>query len=222
MNPDGGGQLPPAASCMAVAGGGSAMVSAPQLLLTLNDRYEEAWLGAAAVADLDLDGKMEIVVPRGGVVDTWHADGSLAFRYDTQQARIWASPVVADFTGDSKLEVAVAAYDRIFLLDASGQVLPGFPVIWQTELRSLGAGDVDGDGKLDLIVSLAHGSPTDVLEAYHADGSQVADFPPNATGTSGCAIDGKCYLAGCYDQNLAVGDLNGDGKLDLVAPHDDA
>src|SRR5262245_26158697 len=118
-NPDGGGApLPPAPSCMTAAGG-SATVSAPELFWTLKDRYEEAWLGSAAVADLDGDGKMEVVVPRGGAVVTWHADGSLAWKYQSGQARIWASPVVADFTGDAKLEVAVAAYDRIVLLDST-------------------------------------------------------------------------------------------------------
>ena len=219
---DGGGTLPPAPACMKAAGGGTAATAAPELLLTLKDRFEEAWLGSAAVADLDGDGKSEIVVPRGGVVVTWRADGSVAWRYATSQARIWASPVVADFTGDARLEVAVAARDRIFLLDAAGQVLPGFPVVWQNELRSLAAGDVDGDGKLDLVVSVARSGPTDVVYAVSASGAILPGFPPNATGTSGCAADGRCYLAGCYDQNIAVGDLDGDGRLDLVAPHDNA
>lgn len=227
LNPDGGGgdggvPLPPAPACMKAAGGGTAAVAAPELLLTLKDRFEEAWLGSAAVADLDGDGKMEIVVPRGGVVVTWRPDGSVAWRYATNQARIWASPVVADFTGDAKLEVAVAARDRIFLLDAAGQVLPGFPVVWQNELRALAAGDVDGDGKPDLVVTVGRSGPTDVVYAVNASGALLPGFPPNASGTSGCAADGRCYLAGCYDQNLAVGDLDGDRKLDLVAPHDNA
>ena len=172
--------------------------------------------------DLDGDGKSEIIAARGGVVVVWRADGSLAWRYPTGQGRIWASPVVGDFVGDRKLEVAVAARDRIFLLDATGVVLPGFPAIWQDELRSLAGGDVDGDGKLDLISSVARSGPTDVVNAFRGDGSKVTGFPPNMTGTSGCAVDKLCYLAGCYDQNLAVGDLDGDSKLDLVAPHDNA
>lgn len=214
--------LPSTASCAMAASGGAAKTQTPTLLLTLKDRFEEAWLGSPAVADLDGDGKKEIIVPRGGVVVAWRADGTLAWRYPTGQARIWASPVVGNFVGDSKLEVAVAARDRIYLLDAAGAVQPGFPVTWQNEMRALAGGDVDGDGKLDLIASVGRSGPSDVVNAFRGDGSQVTGFPPQMTGTSGCAIDNKCYLAGCYDQNLAVGDLDGDSKMDLVAPHDNA
>jgi outer membrane protein assembly factor BamB len=161
-------------------------------------------------------------VPRGGLVVVWRSDGTLAWRYATNQARIWASPVVGDFVGDKKLEVAVAARDRIFLLDAAGAVLPGFPVVWQNEMRAIAGGDIDGDGKLDLAVSVGRSGPTDVMNAFRADGSQLTGFPPNMAGTSGCSMSKPCYLAGCYDQNMAVGDLDGDGKSDLVAPHDNA
>ena len=190
-NPDGGGPgpspLPDAPACKMFINRSQSTVTKPELLLTLKDRYEEAWLGSAAVADLDRDGKPEIIVPRGGLVVVWRSDGTLAWRYPTSQGRIWASPVVGDFTGDAKLEVAVAARDRIFLLDAAGQVVPGFPVIWADELRALAGGDVDGDGKLDLVASLARGGQVDIVNAFRADGTQVAGFPPNKTGTSGCA-----------------------------------
>lgn len=214
--------LPPAPACSTAMGGGSATVQAPTLLLTLKDRYEEAWLASPAVADLDLDGKNEIIVPREGLVVVWKSDGSPAWRYTTGGSRIWASPVVADFRGDKKLEIAVAARDKVYLLDAAGQIQPGFPVTWQNEMRALAAGDVDGDGQLDLVATVGKSGPTDVLMAWHADGTVVPGFPPNGSGSSGCSVDNKCYLAGCYDQNLAIGDLDRDNKLDLVAPHDNA
>ena len=198
-------------------------VAEPELLLRLADRWQEGWLSSPAVADLDADGSSEIIVARSGLVQVWDADGSLAWTYDTGAGRIWASPVVGELRSDiDGLEIAVAAREQIHMIAADGTAVPGFPVSWEDELRSLAAGDVDGDGALELVVAPAHGGPTDVMAAYNNDGSPVAGFPPNAAGVSGCEADDKCYLAGCFDQNLAVGDLDGDGLADVVAPHDNA
>jgi hypothetical protein len=198
----------------------SATVEEPVLLLTLKDRWEEAWLGSPAVADIDNDGEQEIIVPRANALIVWNADGSLSWKFNDTPGRIFASPVVADFRDDARLEIAFAAGDQVFMLDAAGNVLSGFPVTWEGEIRSLAAGDVDGDGKLDLVAAPAQMVPTDVVNAWQADGSQVEGFPPNSSGSSGC--DEACYPAGCYDQNIAVGDLDGDLKMDIVVPHDNA
>ncbi|MFV8756719.1 FG-GAP repeat domain-containing protein [Nannocystaceae bacterium ST9] len=217
-----GSDPPTAPACDAADPDGSG-VAAPELVRSLAHRWHEGWLGSPAVADLDGDGTMEIVAARESLVLVWSPEGTLLWEYDTSVGRIWASPVVADLRADLPgLEVAVAARDSIHLIDASGQVVPGFPISWEDELRSLAVGDLDGDGELELVVTPGHGGPTDVIAAFHVDGSPVAGFPPNAAGTSGCDLDDKCYLAGCYDQNLALGDLDGDGRADIVAPHDNA
>jgi len=216
-----GGPLPPAPSCLVAMGGGSKTVQKPTLLVTLKDRWHEAWQGSPAVADLDGDGKNEIIVARDDRLVVWNADGSVKWSYDTK-GRIWSSPIVADFRDDPKLEIAVASRDQILLFDAAGAVLSGFPITWEDEIRSLAAADVDGDGQLDILASPGHSGPTDVINVWHANGAPMAGFPPNKAGTSGCAVDNKCYLAGCYDQNLAAGDLDGDGKADIVVDHDDA
>jgi outer membrane protein assembly factor BamB len=196
-------------------------VSAPEILLVLKDRWEEGWLGSPAVADIDADGASEIIAPRGAALEVWTHDGALKWRFNAE-GRIWSSPVVGDFTGGPELEIGFAARESIYLLSASGQPLPGFPVTWEDEIRSLAAADIDGDGALDLIAAPAHSGPEDVMNAWSATGAQIAGFPPNKAGTSGCDADGKCYLAGCYDQNVAAGDLDGDGKADLVVGHDNA
>src|SRR5262249_39351065 len=159
--PGGQNPLPPAASC-ATAPNGSATVAAPELRLSLADRWEEACLSSPAVADLDGDATNEIIAARDGVLDVWNADGSLKWRFVADTGRIWSSPIVADFRDDTKLEVAFAARDKIWMLDAAGNVVSGFPVQWEDEMRSLAAGDVDGDGQLDLIAAPGHSSPTDV------------------------------------------------------------
>ncbi len=215
----GGGTTVPPPSCTP-AKAGSDVVAAPVLSLTLKDRWEEGWLGSPAVADLDGDGKNELIVPRADKLLVWNLDGSVRAKVETKKGRIWASPIVADFTGDEKLEIAFAAGDSLFLVDDQGKALPGFPVAWIGELRTLAAGDVDGDGKLDLVVSPAKAGVKDVVAAFRSDGTPVPGFPPNATGSSGC--DQECYLAGCFDQNAAVGDLDGDGKADVVVGHDNA
>ncbi len=198
----------------------SVTVEEPVLLLTLKDRWEEAWLGSPAIADIDNDSEQEIIVPRANAIIVWNADGSLFWKFNDTPGRIFASPVVANFRDDARLEIAFASRDQVFMLDADGNVLSGFPVTWEEEIRSLAAGDVDGDGNLDLVAAPAQGSPTDVMNAWHADGSQVEGFPPNSSGSSGC--DQACYPSGCYDQNIAIGDLDGDLKLDIVVPHDNA
>lgn len=213
------------------AASGSTTVQKPEILLTLKDGGDEAWLSSPAVADLDGDGKNEIIVARDERLVVWNADGSVKWSFKTP-GRIWASPVIADFRDDPKLEVAIASRGKVFLLDAAGKTLSGFPVTWRDEMRSLAAADLDGDGKLDLVAApgAQDGPVPDVMNAWRSDGSQVKGFPPNDQGVSGCNADHSgncdgdncCYIAGAYDQNVALGDLDGDGKADVVVPHDNA
>lgn len=214
-----GAPTPLVPRCDATASGTST-VQKPELLLKLADRYHEGWLASPAVADLNGDGTNEIIILRAERVESYGPKGNLLWTYSFT-GRAWASPIVANLVGDSALEIAFAARDKVFVLDKAGQVLPGFPVTWQNEMRALGAGDVDGDGKLDLVASVGHPAPiTDVVNAWHTDGTHVPGFPPNARGVSGC--DAQCYLAGAYDQNVGLGDFDGDGKADVIAPQDNA
>ncbi len=217
---DEGGSVPPPPAACGPSDAPADAVAEPTVMLDLSDSWEEGWLGSPAVADLDGDGSNEIIAARANVLVVWNGDGSLRFRYENTPGRIWSSPVVADIAGDGGLEVAFAAREQLALIDANGQDMPGFPVTWEDELRSLAAGDLDGDGDLELVVAPARGGPTDVMHAFHGNGSPVSGFPPLGSGSSGC--DEACYLAGCFDQNIAVGDLDGDGMHDIVVPHDNA
>ncbi len=227
-NPVGGGSkpLPPAPSCDAAASG-SAAVAAPELMLQLVDDDESAWLGSPAVADLDGDGSNEIIITHNGNLVVWGPDGAQRWRFDEpgEVGRIWSSPVVADFRDDTRLEIVIAARDRIWMLDAGGNVLSGWPVSWRDEIRSLAAGEINGDGQLDVVAASTSNEP-DILSAYTAGGDLIDGFPPIERGTIGCDASGgdsgNCWIAGAYDQNLAIGDLDGDGRQDIVSPMDNS
>ncbi|MCZ7686784.1 MAG: VCBS repeat-containing protein [Sandaracinaceae bacterium] len=215
----------PCAELRAGGGRGSSDVAEPELIASFSDRWHEAWLGSPAVADLDGDGTPEILSARHGLLLGWHMDGEIVYRQELGSGRIWASPVVVDLVPEREgLEVAVAARGGIHAFGADGAALPGFPVTWQDELRTLAAGDIDGDGRFELVVvttsPLSGGGQRDIVLAVNDDGSIVPGFPPNTTGASGC--DDACYVTGGYDQNLALGDVNGDGAADIFATQDNA
>lgn len=89
------------------------------------------------IADLDGDGKNEVVIAREEKLICFGLDGAIQWTFEFD-GRVWSSPIVADLRGDAKLEIVFAARQQIYMLDAGGQQLSGFPVSWEDEIRSLG------------------------------------------------------------------------------------
>ena len=213
-----------ATACTAATGGGSTTVRAPTLLLSLQDRGEESWLGAPAVADLDRDGMNEIIVARETRVVVWRANGTLRWSVAPGTARVWAPPVIGDFTGDASLEVVAAAGARVMMYTAAGAVSTGFPATWRDEVRALAGGDINADGRPEIVAAttnrLQSGSQRDLIKAFSGSGAAVTGFPPNTTGAGRC--DSACDVTGGFDQNLAIGSIDTDTRADILAPMDNA
>jgi hypothetical protein len=114
---------------------------------------------------------------------------------------------VGDFNGDGKLDLAVANNGSndvsVLLGNGDGTFQPAANYSTGLSPVSVAVGDFNGDGKLDLAVV---NSGTNV-------GSNVSVLLGNGDGTFQTAVN---YEVGSVAQALAVGDFNGDGKLDLV------
>ncbi len=192
---------------------------APLLRRALRDMGQSSWLGAPAIVDLDRDGSPEVVAARQSRVVVWRADGSVRWAVQPATTRIWAPPVVADIAGDGNLEVAVGSGDRVFAYTAAGAAVAGFPARWRDEVRGLAAGDLDGDGRPELVATTTTAG-ADVYTAFRGNGTALAGHPPNATRSSRC--DSACDIAGAFDQNVAVGRIDADGTADVLVAMDNA
>jgi len=165
--------------------------------------------GAIALADVDRDGTLDVVTANGdGTVSILLGDGKGSF-VAKGAFPSGASPsdvVVADLTGDGAPDVATADGDGLSILagDGEGGLLSPLHLPVGEGCRHVVAGDLDLDGMLDLAFT------RNAFEEYHGFGVLLGDgaggFSPLAT-----------YGTRLEPFGLALGDLNMDGRPDLVS-----
>ena len=165
-----------------------------------------------ALADFDRDGKLDLVVVSTAShrILVFAGLGNLSFgTTPVADLPLTGSPgpqaaVAGDFTGDGKLDLAVAEYNAgrvdLFIGDGTGALTAGPSTNSSTGPRDLFAGDVDRDGKLDLVVA-------------QATSGQVLVLLGQGNGTFQQATP---VAVGGAPARVALGDLDRDGALDLV------
>jgi hypothetical protein len=135
---------------------------------------------APALADIDRDGDLEIVV---GAYDkkvyAWHHNGNAASGWPQETGgEVFASPAVADLDGDGIIEIVAASLDeQVYVWHYDGTAVTGWPqAAGGGFLASPAVGDLDADGDLE-IVAARRGA----VYAWHHDGSAVAGWPISIT-----------------------------------------
>ncbi|GEM_PF-463816 len=205
-------------------------IAAPQLKWQNAGCYsswcETGWYSSPAVADLDGDGRPEVIASAYSVVVLDGATGDLLWRVksghdraDSDGAgnvgRTWPGVVVADVDNDGELEIVTAhGGGWVSVYDADGYFdNGGWP--WRNpsgrEFRSLAVADLDGNGDLEIIVGRAQLDDTNVWVLEHT--GKVRKGWPRLAGGEGSA-------AGLYNDNIGVGDLDGDGLPEVIVPSD--
>jgi hypothetical protein len=213
-------------------------VRAPVFLRRI-DPGQTGWFASPSLVDLNRDGKLEIVAAMYSTY-VFSASGRRLATGTASAGRVYAPSVVADLDHDGTKEIVVGGTGSVVAYEWRGGrlvVKPGWPASvasgGQTpEVRGLAAGDLLGDGRIEVVATTTNTSPT---------GSQVFVFdsrgrlfqPPgghkpawprynqlrgagndkdfNGQGNSGY---------GAYGLNVGIGRLENGKQRDIVVTYD--
>jgi hypothetical protein len=174
-----------------------------------------------AVGDFNGDGALDVIVGNLGEQNAVYLnDGTGSFPYTSMYTQTVGTGTddtmnvaVGDLDGDGALDIVVGNYqsqNAVYLNDGTGS-FPYTSTFTRTfgpgddDARSLAVGDMDGDGHLDIVVG-DYGAPNLV---YLNNGSGSFPYTSAYTRAFGTGSD--------YTYSVAVGDMDGDGALDIVA-----
>lgn len=157
------------------------------------------------LADLNGDGQDEILLvssdpgnPYGaGYLNAWYGDGTVVSGFPVYlSGASFGTPAIGDIDGDGDMEIVAGTWKNLYVLNADGTNVSGWPkALYITQPAALA--DLDGDLDLEILV------PSNTsLRVYHHDGTNYSGFPVYGTNDL---------------TSPAVGDMDGDGDLEVVS-----
>jgi hypothetical protein len=172
--------------------------------------------GWITAADLNGDGITDLAVVNVGVsgppmpvpssISVLLGNGDGTFQSQQVYATTGAFLMAADFNGDGQIDLATDEYGVGVYLNQGHGVLAQPTILFGTGSLYIAAGvtgDFNSDGKPDVAV-IGSVPPANVVTVLLGDGTGEFSQSP------------KFYPTGNSPNSVAVSDVNGDGKLDMV------
>lgn len=197
---------------------------APQYCPAGVDCRIDGFFASPAVADINGDGIKDIIAPSyDHSIYAWSKTGGLLWRRFLEDT-LWSSPVVTDIDRDGRPEIVLGgdiwagnplgkpAGGLTWILKRDGSTYPGYPksTPGQTVWSSPAVADLNGDGHKDVIVGTGANWPEPTGRSVNAftakTGRNLSGWP--------VAVDGRVVAS------PAIGDVDGDGKLDVTFASD--
>ena len=175
---------------------------------------QTGWYSSPAVYDFAGAGRVVVASSQDTVL--LDASTGATKQRATSTNRVWADVAIGDLDADGNPSVVIARGDgNVFVYDASLTARPGWPIkpFASGEVRALTLSDLDGDGKLQVVVATSGPVTTGQVDVYAANGAHRSGWPRLKPGDPGFAY-------AIYNDDIAAGDLTHTGHDQIIVGDD--
>jgi hypothetical protein len=182
--------------------------------------FERGASNSPALGDIDGDDSIEVVLCTGGVSDgsvlskviAYSPTGQVkpGFPWIAGRNSIGCSPTLYDLDRDGKLEIIVRVkpdnnVNGFYAIRYDGTLMAGFPfpITYGNPDACVAVGDMDGDGNPELAYGGVEAVDSGKVWVYNLSGTLLPGFPARVYRT-------------WVDGSVAIADVDGDGKGDVV------